>query len=89
MSGLRAQRNPLGLLCMSAAYRSTALEAYEQGTMGAGLLRVIGKAESDSALEHGTAAHAVQYLIICACDDHRLLHGELATSTVVTFMARW
>jgi hypothetical protein len=40
--------------------------------MRVGGSRVIGKAESDSALEQGTAAYAFQRLIICACDDHTI-----------------
>ena len=33
MSGLRAQRNLLVFLCMSAAYRSTVSEGYGRNTM--------------------------------------------------------
>jgi hypothetical protein len=68
--------------------RSSYINRYGQGTMRAGWLRLICKTKSDSALEQGTAAHASQRLIICVCEDHRLLYRTLATSTAVTSMAR-
>jgi hypothetical protein len=82
MSDLRAQRDPLRLPYVSAEYCPSVFEASEQVEMHVCCLRVVCKAENDSALEQRTAANDFQRLMICACDDHRLPDCTLAASTV-------